>query len=282
MSFNSKLRDKLENKLSEEELSKLPKGYQIVGNILLIKLNKELLENRELIGETITQILPYIHTVCLIKEIRSAIRRPKIEVIAGCKRTQTLNKEHGCKFLLDVSDIMWSQGNKNEKMRLVKIVKPKETIVDMFAGIGYFSIILAKYCKPNKIYAIDVNPKAIEYLRKNVWLNDVENKIDILQGDCRKFTKILGNTADRIIMGYLFKTEKFLPYAIKIAKNKAFIHFHRTVKEEEIDKIKEKLIIIGNKNRVKVEILKIKRVKSYAPKIWHVVYDLKVVKNRRV
>ena len=270
----------MKNKLSEKELNQLPKGYQIIGKILLIKLNKNLLKHRKLIGKTIIEILPYLQTVCLIKEIKSRVRKPQIEVIAGCKDTRTLNKEYGCKFLLDVSDIMWSQGNKNEKMRLVKLVRPKETIVDMFAGIGYFSIILAKYCKPNKIYSIDINPKAIEYLRKNSWINDVENKIEILQGDCRKFAKPLENTADRVIMGYLFNTERFLPCALKIAKNNAVIHFHRTVKEEEIDKIKEKLIKIGTRNKIKIRVIKVKRVKSYAPKIWHMVFDFKINKNR--
>jgi tRNA wybutosine-synthesizing protein 2 len=278
MTFNNKLRNKLENKLSEEELNYLPKGYQIVGSILLIKLNKNLLKNRRLIGKKIIEILPYIKTVCLIKEIKNNIRKPEIEVIAGLKKTQTLNKEHGCKFLLDVSDIMWSQGNKNEKIRLMKIAKPRETIVDMFAGIGYFSIILAKYSNPKKIYAIDINPKAIEFLRKNVWLNNVEDKIEILQGDCREFAQFLENTADRIIMGYLFNTEKFLPYAFRIAKNNATIHFHRTIKEEEIDKIKEKLIKIGTRNKVKIKVLNVKKVKSYAPKIWHVVFDMKIIK----
>ena len=143
----------------------------------------------------------------------------------------------------------------------------------MFAGIGYFSIFLAKYSKPKKIYAIDINPKAIEYLRKNVWLNKVENKIEVLEGDCKKFSKILENTADRIVMGYLFKTEKFLPYALKIAKNNAIIHFHRTVKEEEINEIKEKI-----RKKFNVKVLRTKKVKSYAPKIWHVVLDLKVIK----
>jgi tRNA wybutosine-synthesizing protein 2 len=279
MAFNDKLRNRLKNRLTGKELDYLPKGYQIIGNILLIKLDKRLLKHRRLIGKAIMDMLPYMHTICLIKDIRGNVRKPEIEVIAGCNRTQTMNKEHGCKFLLDVSDIMWSQGNKNEKIRLTKMIKPGETIVDMFAGIGYFSIILAKYCKPKKIYAIDINPKAIEYLRKNIWLNEVEDKIEILQGDCRKFSKLLENAADRIIMGYLFETEKFLSYALKIAKSNAVIHFHRTVKEEEIDKFKEKLIKIGAKNKVKIKVLKVKRVKSYAPKIWHVVFDLKVTKR---
>ena len=278
MAFNDKLRKRLDKKLDGKELDLLPKGYQIVGNILLIKLDGKLLKRRRLIGKAIMDILPYLHTVCLIKDIKRNIRKPKIEVIAGCKRTQTMNKEHGCKFLLDVSDIMWSQGNKNEKIRLAKMVKPGETIVDMFAGIGYFSIILAKHSKPKKIYAIDINPKAIEYLRKNVWLNNVEDRIEILQGDCRKFAMLLENVANRVIMGYLFETEKFLPYALRIAKDSATIHFHRTVKEEEIDKFKKMLIKIGMKNKVKLKVLRIKKVKSYAPKIWHVVYDLKIRK----
>jgi tRNA wybutosine-synthesizing protein 2 len=143
----------------------------------------------------------------------------------------------------------------------------------MFAGIGYFSIFIAKYSKPKKIYAIDINPKAVEYLRKNIWLNNVEDKIEILQGDCRRFFKVLENTADRIIMGYLFETEKFLPFALKIAKNGCVIHFHRIAKENEIDKLRQKIIEIS-KNKIKV--LKVIKVKSYAPKIWHYVFDLKV------
>jgi len=283
MTFYEKLKDKLKNKLSKQELEMLPRGYQILGKILIIKLKPKLTKHKNLIGEVVQKIFPYIHTVCLMKEIKGITRKPKIEIIAGCKKsTQTLHKEHGCQFLLDVSEIMWSEGNKNERIRLTRIVKPKETIVDMFAGIGYFSIPIAKYSKPKKIYAIDINPKAIEYLRKNVWLNNVENKIEVLEGDCRLFTKPLENTADRIIMGYLLKTEKFLPYAFKIARNNAIIHFHRTVKQEEIEKIKQKIVKTELKNNCKIKILKVVKVKSYAPKVWHIVFDLKVVKKRSI
>jgi tRNA wybutosine-synthesizing protein 2 len=281
MSFYTKLKNKLKNKINEKELDALPHGYQIVGKILLIKLKQNLLKHKKIIGEAILDLFPYIHTVCLIKEINNVERKPKVEVIAGCKKsTQTLHKEHGCQFLIDVSKIMWSQGNKEERIRLTKLVKRGEVIVDMFCGIGYFSVFIAKYSKPKKIYAIDINPEAIEYLRKNVWLNGVEGKIEILQGDCRKFANLLENTADRIIMGYLFETEKFLPYAFKIAKNSCVIHFHRTVKQEEIEKLKKKIVNIGKKNNYKIKILKVIKVKSYAPKIWHVVLDLKIDKNR--
>jgi tRNA wybutosine-synthesizing protein 2 len=277
MSFYTKLKSNL--KLNEKESNALPHGYQIIGKVLLIKLKPALLKHKKVIGETILDLFPYVHAVCLIKEIKNVERKPKVEIIAGCKNTQTLHKEQGCQFLIDVSKLMWSQGNKEERVRMIKLVKHNETIVDMFAGIGYFSIFIAKYSNPKKIYAIDINPEAIEYLRKNAWLNDVENKIEILQGDCKRFARPLENTANRIIMGYLFETEKFLPSALRIAKNNCVIHFHRTVKIEEIEKIKKKIVDIGKKNDCQIKISKVIKVKSYAPKIWHVAFDLKIKKR---
>jgi tRNA wybutosine-synthesizing protein 2 len=278
MAFLERLQERLEGKLSDKELALLPKGYQIIGRILLIKLDKRLVRRRKLIGKAILEVLPYLHTVCLQKDISEDIRKPKVEVIAGCKNTQTVNTEHFCKFMLDVSDIMWSQGNKEEKMRLVRLARPGETVVDMFSGIGYWSILLAKHCKA-KVYAIDVNPRAIEFLRKNAWLNHVENQVEILEGDCRKYAKALEGVADRVIMGYLFETEKFLPYAFRMIKDGAIIHFHRNVDEREVEKVKEMIAKTARKGKVKVKILSSRRIKSYAPKVWHMVFDLQVKKQ---
>lgn len=277
MSFYQKLSQNLKGILVKKELELLPRSYQIIGKILLIKLKPELLKQKKLIGKEILKLLPYVHSIALQKEIKGAVRKPKIEIIAGCKRTQTLHKEHGCKFLIDINKIMWSKGNKEEKKRLFKQVKHGEVVVDMFSGLGYFSIILAK--KARKIYAIDINPEAIKYLGKNVWLNKCENKIEILKGECRKFAPLLKNRADRIIMGYIYETEKFLPAALKIAKNKSIIHFHRTVKIDEIEKLKQEIVKIARKSNCKIKFLLCKKVKSYAPNIWHVVLDLKVIKS---
>jgi len=276
MTFYNKLAASL--KLSEKEKELLPRSYQLLGKILIIRLKPQLMKHKKLIGEKILELLPYVHTVVLEKGIEGLYRKPKVEIIAGCRdSTQTIHKEHGCQFLLDVSNIMWSKGNKNERERIYKLVKPKETVVDMFSGVGYWSIFAAK--KAKKVYAIDINPKAIEYLRKNIWLNNVENKVEILEGDCRKFAGLLENVADRIILGYLNNSEKFLPYAIKISKSKSIIHFHKTAKPYEVDKLKRKIIEIGNKENSKIKILKVKRIKSFSPKTYHFVFDLRLEKN---
>ncbi len=278
MSFYLKLRKRLENKLAETEMKLLPRSYQIIGKILMLKLKPELLRHKKLVGSAIMEILPYMQTVCLQKQISDIERKPDIEVIAGKESFLTLHKENGCLFEMDVSKSMFSKGNKSEKMRIISQIKPYETVIDMFAGIGYWTIPIAKQTKARKIFAIDINPEAVNFLEKNVFLNNVSQKVDILKGDCKIFADLLENTADRIVMGYIFGTEKFLPAALKMAKNNCIIHFHRNTNMEEIEQIKDSIIETAGKNGREVQVLSVRKVKSYAPKVWHIVMDLKVNK----
>ncbi|MCD6477205.1 MAG: class I SAM-dependent methyltransferase family protein [Candidatus Aenigmarchaeota archaeon] len=261
MSFYLKLRKKLEKKIPKKELDILPRSYNMIGDILILKLKSE--KHKKKIAKAVLDIIPSAKTIVLDKGITGIKRKPKIEILAGEKKTITLHKEHGAKFWIDISKTMWSKGNKFEKQRLMKLVKKNEIIVDMFSGLGYFSIILAK--KAKKVYAIDINKDAIEFLERNVLLNKLNN-VEILHGDCRKFAKLLENTADRIIMGYIYNTEKFLPYALKIAKKNAVIHFHRITKDPE--KIKKKLEKYGK--------VSYRLVKTYAPNVGHYVFDIKL------
>ena len=220
MRFHEKLAKEL--KSSKEERKILPRSYNILGDILIIKLDRSLLKKKKKIGNAILNILPYVRSVVVEKSISGITRKPKREVIAGSKSTKTIHTEHGCKYFLDVKEMMWSKGNKSEKQRLVKEVKQGEVIVDMFAGLGFFTILLAK-TKIKKIYAIDINHKAIEYLEKNIWLNNVEDKVEPILGDSKKVASLLENTADRILMGYFFEIDTFLPVAFKMLKNKGKI-----------------------------------------------------------
>src|SRR3972149_7744046 len=164
MGFYEKL-EKLE--IPQNRKKFLPRSYSLVGKVLVLRLNKNILKYKKKIGGACLHILPYVHTVVLEKGIEGETRKPKIEILAGCKEhdsTQTIMKEHGCQFLLDVSKVMWSKGNKSERERMMQLAKGNETVVDMFAGIGYFSIFLAK--KAKKVFALEINPQAVEYLQK--------------------------------------------------------------------------------------------------------------------
>ena len=279
------MREKLEGKMPEARLDDLPRSYKMIGKVLLLRLKPSILKYRKVIGVAAHEMLPYVHAVFLVRGMAGIKRRPKIELLSAKKGhhagplSQTLHYEHCCQFLLDLNHVMWAAGNKGEKLRMIKLARKGETIVDMFAGIGYWTIPIAKHSKVKRIFAIDINPKSIEFLRKNIIMNGVSGKIEILQGDCRRFAKPLEGLADRIIMGYLQDTEKYLPAALVMTKPKAIIHFHRAIHPTKVDAIKSKIMKIAKKAGRKVTFLVVRRVKGYSPSADHFVFDLKITKS---
>ncbi len=279
MSFKSKLSEILKEKFSEKEIALLPSSCRFVGRVVILKLPRQLLKRKKIIGSAVLKLFPYMQTVCAEKNISGLKREPKIEVIAGARKTETILTEHGCRFLLDPAKVMFSVGNKFEKERMMKICRAGEIIVDMFAGIGYWTIPIAKHCKPKKIFAIDKNKTALEYLRKNCALNKVAGKVEVLHGDCRELPHILESKADRIIMGWIFETEKFLPAALQMAGKKCIIHFHRVFHPNELEKIKRKIVLIAKKQNCRIKFLGEREVKTYSPRQRHYVIDFAVSKS---
>ena len=100
-----------------------------------------------------------------------------MELIAGEDNPIVEHKEHEVIYRFDITKIMFSKGNINERKYLATLVRENEIIVDMFAGIGYFSLPIAKNAKPAKIYSIELNPDSFYYLVENIKINHLEEKI---------------------------------------------------------------------------------------------------------
>lgn len=256
--------------------AKLPSGYQIIGDVMLLKLKVKSPKQKKKIADAVISLLPYVKTVCEIKEVRGELREPSVSMLAG-NSTITVHKENDVLYKIDVSKIMFSKGNMSERKRLLEHVKDGETVIDMFAGIGYFSLPIAKFTQAREIIAIEKNPTAYNYLTDNITLNKINNIVAI-QGDCKIAARSLHAKADRIVMGYFPGTEEFLAAALWMAKPGCTIHFHNIYSEKELWKkplsqIEEMCKVFSKKHQI---ILK-KKVKSFSPKKWHIVIDFKVV-----
>jgi len=255
--------------------AKIPSSYQIIGHVMLLRFLKikDDGEKRK-IANAILQKYPNVKTVCELEGIEGELKEPRVNVIAG-NGTEVLHKENNLIYHLDVAQVMFSKGNVYEKQRLIEQIKPGEIIVDMFAGIGYFSLPLAKFSKAAKIIAIEKNPVAFRFLRNNLKINKVN--FETIFGDCRDFADSVENYADRIIMGYFPGTEQFLTHAIKIAKPKGIIHYHNSYKDKELWK-KSLEDIKKACGSYKYKVLSKRKVKSIAPRTAHVVIDFQVLK----
>jgi len=262
--------------ISSDLISKLPDKWEKIGEVGIIKLHHDLEKYSKIIGEKYALVLQCKTILNDLGGITGTYREPTTRRIYGSNDTVTIHKENGIRFKLDPQKIMFSSGNKDERLRMATISNEKEIVVDLFAGIGYFTLPMAVYSKPKKIFACEINPVAYDYLCENIVLNNVLNIVEPLKGDNRKIAP--KNVANRVIMGYFGDTFNFLPTAFDCLKDcKGFIHYNDKIPEEEFpDDIFKKIEKIADKFNRKVKLLKHKNVKSYAPGINHYVLDIKV------
>ena len=269
----------LKSKIPASLNNYLPKKWEKNGDILIISLPKLLKDHKKIIGKVYADILGCKSVLNDIGGISGELRKPNMEVIFGSKKTITIHKENSVKYKLDPQKVMFSSGNMQERIRMAYISKPGEVVVDLFAGIGYFSLPIAVHSKPNKIYACEKNPISYDFLCENVSLNNVNSIVEPLFGDNRDVAPI--DVSDRVIMGYFDGTIRFLPIAFRCLRNNCgIIHFHDKFPDEYVPNLTMKYINSeGRKLLLNINLLRYVKVKSFAPGISHYVFDLEIGKN---
>jgi tRNA wybutosine-synthesizing protein 2 len=239
---------------------------KVIGDILVLK--KEVEDLRNLLS------IPGVNRIVKLGRINGFKREPNVKILVG-DDTETIHKENKCLFKLDVSKIMWSKGNTTERKRIANLVETGEIVVDMFAGIGYFSVPIAVHSNPKKIFSIEINPIAYNYLKENIKLNNVEGVIEPIFGDCFKVTP--KNVADRVIMGFIGNTHYYLNIAIDALNNEGIIHYHETVPGKKRFK-RPKKRLKDAAGDLDFEILNNRIIKKYSPGVFHVVIDTLIKK----
>lgn len=268
MKFKLLLKEGVEG-IPQEKWDFLPSGFHRIGDILIIRLHKELEEYQKEIGEFLIKRFR-VKSVFVKGPVQGELRKPMMRKIAGRTNT-TLHRENNCLFKIDVSRLLFAKGNVYERGRIE--ASEGEEVVDLFAGIGYFSIPLAKKNPSCSIVAIEKNPVAVKFLRENLELNRIEN-VEVIEDDCRNVKGVKG---DRVIMGYLPGTEEFLPTAFSFLRRSGIIHFHNVYRKGELwrkplgtletQALEHGYLLVG--------VLYKKIVKQYSPCKYHVVVDAK-------
>jgi len=242
--------------------------WKRIGNVLILdsKFHYESYEDLQVLSKKHN-----VKTIMKIDHIQGTKREPVYNILYG-NETETIHKENGCLFKLDLSKVMWSKGNNNERLRIAKLVEDNEVVLDMFAGIGYFSIPIGVHSNAKHIYSIEINPNSYFYLCENIKLNKLDNITPIL-GDCMVHAPKY--KADRIVMGYVKTTHHYLNVAINSLNEGGILHYHETVPEKLMNTRPLERIISQAGNR-EVELLKLNKIKKYAPGVEHVVLDVKI------
>ena len=273
----------LAGKIPSEDLQLIYRSYDLIGDLAVVKIPDQALKYRDLIAEAIMRVHKNVKAVWhQTSPVRGDFRLRKLEWIAGEKRSETVYKEYGCTFKVDIEKCYFSPRLSYERMRIAKLVQPGEKIVNMFAGVGCYSILIAKHSKAEKIYSIDINPHAVHYMKENIRINKVEDRVIVILGDAKEvIERELQRIADRVLMPLPEKAYKFLGTAVLALKPLGgWIHYyafeHAAKGENPIEKVKEKV-------SKKLEILDVsydmpfgRIVRETGPNWYQVVLDIQV------
>jgi tRNA wybutosine-synthesizing protein 2 len=257
-------------RLPHELNSQLPQKWEMFGDVLVLRLPDKLLGIRRQVAEAYARVL-HARTVCQEKGIIEGVyRTPNVEVIWG-DGTETVHLENHIHYKFDVAKVMYSSGNFPEKKRMSELDCRGETVVDMFAGIGYFTLPLAFHAKAERVIACEINPVAFSYLRENIALNKVEDRVEPIFGDNRDLPGM--GFADRVLMGYVGTTHEFLQKAFRLVKPGGVVHYHETCPIDEWPRRPLRRIAEAARPR-RFQIGYKGEVKSFAPSVSHYVVDV--------
>ena len=275
------LPDVLEDKLPPHLLATVPRAIDFVGEIAVIEIPPELERHKGMIGEAIMQIHKQVHTV-LAKSgaVEGVYRLRAFEIIAGVRETETIHKEYGCVYHVDLAKAYFSPRLSHEHDRVASKVKEGETIIDMFAGVGPFSVLIAKRHENVRVYAIDVNPDAIDLLKRNLNENRVEQKVTPILGDADQIIEErLSGVADRVIMNLPERAIEYVDSACEALKREGgtahYYDFANTPNPLETAQVRL-IEAVEKTDRNIQKILFARKVRAIAPYAWQVVVDAEI------
>jgi tRNA (guanine37-N1)-methyltransferase len=276
------LRVVLSEVLSQEELAYICNSYDIVGDIAIIRVTEASKKHLSAIAEAIISVHRNVKTVLAqTSPVHGDFRLRKLEHIAGEEKTVTVHKESGCLFSVDVEKCYFSPRLLCERMRIAKQVRNGEVVINMFAGVGCFSIVMAKHSNAEKVYSIDVNPIAVQFMQENVRLNRVYGKVIPVLGDARDVVEErLRHSADRVLMPLPERAFEYLPHALLALKmGGGSIHYHDFVHakktENPIGKIRLKLVQELESLGVRFDIPSGRVVRTTGPNWYQIALDIK-------
>jgi len=274
------LKNTLSNILSSDEISQVYSAFDQIGDIVIIKIPDDLMPKKNLIADAILAHVKTAKTVfAQVSPVKGDYRVRNLEFVAGENKTITEYKEHGCRFRVDVTKTYFSPRLSTERLRIAKMVSEGEIIVNMFAGVGTYSIVMAKMNKKCTVYSIDSNTVAAELCEVNAKLNKVHDRVISIHGDATEVIQDkLAGRADRVLMPLPERAKDFIDSAVLALNKNGIVHYFVHVKADN-KKASQKLGLQDAHNaflKYNHIVQQVKVVRGVGPRMYQIVADISV------
>lgn len=246
--------------------------------VALVELGKGKKENIKKIAQKIVEHNKNVKTVLQRKHgVRGRFRLRENKIVWGDKNTEVVHQEYGYKLKLDPRSVYFSPRESTIRQHISKKIRPNEKILVMFAGVGPFPISISKaQPKVKEIVAVEVNPKAVDYMKENVRINKASHLVTPIEGDVKKVCKNFVAEFDRIIMP-MIKSKDYLPLAAGCAKKSATIYLYMISEQKNLFEDCKKFIdSVFKKLKNRYEVKGMRKISLYAPGKWKVLMEIKL------
>jgi len=194
------------------------------------------------------------------------------DVLAG-GGTETVHREYGCAFAVDIAEVYFSPRLATERHRVVQQVTAGERVFDMFAGVGPFVVPAA--ARGADCVGVDLNEVAVEYLRRNAERNGVAGRVTAIHGDVREVSGY-DDWADRIVMNLPHSAADFLETAVRLAGDDCVLHYYDIQPDDEPYAAGERAIRAAAEPAYEISVETRHTVRSYAPHESNVCLDARL------
>ena len=249
-------------------------SYDVIGDIAIIKVPEQAFEYRQAVGSAIMNDNKSIKSVwAQVSPVQGEYRLRELANIAGEDRSVTVHRESGCIFSLDVREVYFSPRLSHERERIASLVGEGERVFNMFAGVGAFSIVIAKRVNNVKVYSAEINEAAYRYMLMNIEQNKLKSTVIPILDDARNIAARLRHGVDRVLMPLPERAMEYYEDAIASLDGSGWIHLYLHVK-----RIRSEDIIYSAKDKLKpyggsVESYRI--VREVGPSTLQLVFDIK-------
>ena len=246
-------------------------SFEVIGDIAVVEQ-----DDVETVASALMSSCKNLRSVITpISDVEGEFRTRRFRHVTGEERTNTIHKEHCIRYRVDLEGAYFTPRLGTERLRVARQVRPGDFVLDMFAGVGPFALLLAR--RGVRVVAIDKNPVAVKCLRENALLNKID--VEILEGDASDLALNYEDVADHVIMNLPHTAHQFLGPAIRAAKNGGVVHYY-AISEEKDRYCDLGLIEAATAHQgAKAEVLYKGTVRSYAPHRYNVVIDFCVSKE---
>lgn len=209
-------------------------------------------------------------------QISGEFRTRPLIFIKGESKTATVHKEYGCKYHIDLARAYFTPRLSTERRRILEQIQDGDFVIDMFAGVGPYSIPIAKYASPSCVIANDKNEDAVSLLRENIVLNKVSN-ITALNEDALFLSEKYAGAGDHVIMNLPHSAFDFLDTAVAVCKPGGLIHYYAMTFEDDLfDGSVELIKKAAEKQGRSIDVAEKRTVRSYAPHQYNICLDVRV------